>query len=152
MKTVAEIWNANGYASVEELVIDMGNRCETMNPFFGVIIANEIEDLRARVAQLEADENEGAITAMPIQIGDDLCYLPVNAHGVVKRALADAARYQWLRRWRSFHGSSYPTPPYVVRCALNPLPAEQACNGDELDAAIDTSLAAIETTERELHK
>ena len=52
----------------------------------------EIDDLRARVAMLEADENEGsAITAMPIQIGDDLCYLPVNAHGIVSRALKACA-------------------------------------------------------------
>ena len=52
----------------------------------------EIDDLRARVAMLEADENEGsAITAMPIQIGDDLCYLPANAHGIVKRALKECA-------------------------------------------------------------
>ena len=56
----------------------------------------EIDDLRARVAMLEAeaDENAGsAITAMPIQIGDDLCYLPVNAHGIVKRALMECAEY-----------------------------------------------------------
>lgn len=54
----------------------------------------EIDDLRARVAMLESDENEGtAITAMPIQIGDDLCYLPVNAHGIVKRALMECAEY-----------------------------------------------------------
>ena len=46
------------------------------------------DDLRARVAMLEDDANEGrAITAMPIQIGDDLCYLPVNAHGIVTQAL-----------------------------------------------------------------
>ena len=52
----------------------------------------EIDDLRARVAMLEADANAGsAITAMPIQIGDDLCYLPVNAHSVVKRALMECA-------------------------------------------------------------
>ena len=54
----------------------------------------EIDDLRARVAMLEAeaDENAGsAITAMPIQIGDDLCYLPVNAHGIVKMALMECS-------------------------------------------------------------
>ena len=54
----------------------------------------EIDDLRARVAVFEAkaDENAGsAITAMPIQIGDDLCYLPVNAHGIVKMALMECS-------------------------------------------------------------
>ena len=54
--------------------------------------ADEIDDLRARVAVFEADENAGsAITAMPIQIGDDLCYLPVNAHGIVKMALMECS-------------------------------------------------------------
>ena len=58
------------------------------------VAEDEIEQLRARVAILEADENAGsAITAMPIQIGDDLCYLPVNAHGIVKRALMECAEY-----------------------------------------------------------
>ena len=58
------------------------------------VAKDEIEHLRARVAMLEADENEGsAITAMPIQIGNDLCYLPVNAHGIVKMALMECAEY-----------------------------------------------------------
>ena len=53
-----------------------------------ILMDEEIDRLRARVAMLEDDANEGrAITAMPIQIGDDLCYLPVNAHGIVTQAL-----------------------------------------------------------------
>lgn len=63
------------------------------------LMIEEIEWLRARVAMLEDAENAGtAITAMPIQIGDDLCYLPINAHGIVKRALRDAERIDWLSR------------------------------------------------------
>lgn len=58
-----------------------------------ILMDEEIDRLRARVAMLEDDANEGrAITAMPIQIGEDQCYLPVNAHYIVKRMMLDNAR------------------------------------------------------------
>ncbi len=74
-------------------IVDLGDNVDELEAEIEQLRA-EIDDLRARVAMLEADENEGsAITAMPIQIGDELCYLPVNAHGIVKMALMKCAEY-----------------------------------------------------------
>ena len=42
--------------------------------------AEEIEVLESQLSEYEGGD---VITAMPIMIGEERCYLPVNAHGIV---------------------------------------------------------------------
>lgn len=58
----------------------------------------------------------------------------------------DVARYRWLREWKSMEGLPYPTPPWVVRCELDPFPTTKSCYGAALDAAIDEAMKVISDT------
>lgn len=92
--------------------------------------ADEIEHLRARVAELEAADGI-CFTAMLVEIDGHAYGLRPGAARIVREALRDAGRYRWLR-----HGDN---DDEVIRgdtYGLAFLPRNA-----ELDEAIDAAMA-----------
>lgn len=92
----------------------------------------------------EATIGAVASTAMlerfrPSMRGDVLLSWARDAQAELDALRQDAARYRWLREWRSVEGA-YPTPPWCVRVELDPWPTTKHCNGATLDTAIDEAM------------
>ena len=103
--------------------------------------ADEIERLRARVAELEAADGI-CFTAMLVEIDGHAYGLRPNAARIVREALRDAGRYRWLR-------DDGDGPANAIAAAVAEGDNEHGGEyvswlyGDELDAAIDSEIQAL---------
>lgn len=95
--------------------------------------SDEVDRLRARVAELEAADGI-CFTAMLVEIDGHAYGMRPGAARIVREALRDAGRYRWLRQrdLETIGGGGVfagMTPENIV------------LNGDDLDNAIDAALA-----------